>query len=590
MIEKILNIKKDTNFDFRDYAYPYDELSHLFNEWFDYYQWKYAICKAINPKSILEIGVRYGYSAITFLKASENATYFGIDNNSDSYGGSIGSIEWAKKITKDYKTNFLIADTQSIESLPGTHYDLIHIDGQQDGDGTYHDLELSLTKGKWILVDGYFWSKENMLSSTCFIEKYKKFIEYTIIINDYAGELLINTKTRENKKSQEINNFKTYDILKKCYDKYYFFRDCGGYDSFKRTEGQQLDTRLLSIYIIANPTESEKILDIGCGRGELSYALSKKGSYVTGIDYAEDAINIAKKTFGLNNNKNLKYICADFLEHKFKTKFDKIIAADFVEHIEQTSLELAFKKISSLLTKKGVLIVHTSPNKLNYIYQYKKIRTIIKQYGSYIPKNPRTYYEDLMHINEQTPATLNKSLKKYFKFVITWLPWPDIAGSLTKPLKKSEIPNAKSIFAVASNKAFSKNELLQSITQNKLDPKKVDVDIILNQKDFVLKKSIKAQIKIILHNKSDIKLASYPPFPIYLSYHWMAESDEVLTFEGLRTDIYPSLLPHEKRELYLNIRTPDKQGHFYLHITLVQEHHLWFDHISKNIHVNVNSQ
>jgi len=587
MLEKILDIKKREKFDFREYTYPHDELSNLFEEWVEYYQWKYAICKSINPRSILEIGVRYGYSAITFLRASEGATYLDIDNNSESYGGAIGAIEWAKKITENYETIFLIADTQAMTTLPGKFYDFIHIDGQQDGDGTYHDLELSLKKGKWILVDGYFWTKENTLSSTHFLEKYKKFIDYSIIINDYAGELLIKTKYGMYKEGQDTNNFKTYDILKNHYDKYYFFRDCGGYESFKRTEGQQLDRRLLSICIITNPKRNEKILDIGCGRGELSHALSKNGTYVTGIDYSKDAIDIAKKTFCSDSNKYLNFICADFLECTFKTKFDRIIAADFVEHIEKTSLELALQKISSLLTKKGFFIVHTSPNKLNYIYQYKKLRNSIRQAGVYIPKNPRTYYEDLMHINEQTPAALNRTLNKYFKCVVTWLPVPDIAGSLLRPLKKSEISNSKSIFSVASNKEYLKNKILQIITQNKIDPKKLNVDIILYQSDIKFTKSIKTQIKITLLNKSNINLASYPPYPIHLSYHWMSENNQVIVAEGLRTEIYPALLPDEKREFYLNIITPEKQGRFLLHITLVQEEHSWFNHVFKNVLVKV---
>ena len=55
-------------------------------------------------------------------------------------------------------------------------------------------MELALPKARWILVDGYFWSTENMISSTYFLNKYNKFIEYEIIIPSYAGDLLIKTK------------------------------------------------------------------------------------------------------------------------------------------------------------------------------------------------------------------------------------------------------------------------------------------------------------------------------------------------------------------------------------------------------------
>jgi len=171
MLDTIFKNFEETDFDFRQYAYQNDELSYLFEEWLPYYRMKYSICKAINPQSILEIGVRYGYGAVTFLKAAPGATYLGIDNDSISFGGSKGAIDWAKKITESYKADFLIADTQQMTSLPGDFYDLIHIDGQQDGDGTIRDMEMALEKGRWILVDGLFWSKENLLASTYFLEK-----------------------------------------------------------------------------------------------------------------------------------------------------------------------------------------------------------------------------------------------------------------------------------------------------------------------------------------------------------------------------------------------------------------------------------
>ena len=201
MIEKILEIYRKTDFDFREYSNPSDELSYLFNDWYDKYRMKYVICKVLEPKTILEIGVQYGYSARTFLSAVPNAKYLGIDNEVDLGYGSKNALLWAKKITKNYSAEFIIANTQEMEILPRESFDLIHIDGQQDGDGTFHDLELALISAKWILVDGYFWSKENMLSSTYFLEKYKQFIDYAIIIPSYAGDLLIKTKDSAKKDS-----------------------------------------------------------------------------------------------------------------------------------------------------------------------------------------------------------------------------------------------------------------------------------------------------------------------------------------------------------------------------------------------------
>src|SRR5205085_11072909 len=112
MIESILAAFSATDFDFRKFAAPGDPLSHLFEDWVPYYRLKFAIAKVLQPQSILEIGVRYGYSAITFLKACPAGSYFGIDLDVEAFGGCPGALDWARKITQGYDAKFLIADTQ----------------------------------------------------------------------------------------------------------------------------------------------------------------------------------------------------------------------------------------------------------------------------------------------------------------------------------------------------------------------------------------------------------------------------------------------------------------------------------------------
>ena len=42
--------------------------------------------------------------------------------------------------------------------------------------------------------------------------------------------------------------------------------------------------------------KNKKVLDVGCGTGYFTYHAAKKGANVLGIDYAEEGINIAKKS------------------------------------------------------------------------------------------------------------------------------------------------------------------------------------------------------------------------------------------------------------------------------------------------------
>lgn len=161
------------------------------------------------------------------------------------------------------------------------------------------------------------------------------------------------------------------------------------------------------------------MLDIGCGRGELTNRFFELGANAIGVDYSRDAINIAQTTFV--ENERLKYLCEDVLQFPEDEKFDRIIMADVVEHIEKFSLDRLLKKIPALLSDKGYLIIHTVPNKLYYdIYYADYVKELRNRYV-YMPANPRSYYEKLMHINEQTPATLKEALEQHFRNVTVWI-------------------------------------------------------------------------------------------------------------------------------------------------------------------------
>jgi len=98
MLDAIVSCSRTTNYDFRATACAQDPLTHLFADWVPYYKTKWAIARVLQPASILEIGVRYGYSAAAFLNACPGATYLGIDLDSDTFGGVKGAIQWARRI------------------------------------------------------------------------------------------------------------------------------------------------------------------------------------------------------------------------------------------------------------------------------------------------------------------------------------------------------------------------------------------------------------------------------------------------------------------------------------------------------------
>jgi predicted O-methyltransferase YrrM len=128
-------------------------------EYKKYYQVKYEIAKELNPKRILEIGVRAGYSAKSFLDACPDAEYVGVDAENGTHGGQDGPwLWWAKQLLADRNATFHMLDSQSVKNFDWGTFDLIHVDGDHSEQGALHDMKLALAclaENGAILVDDY---------------------------------------------------------------------------------------------------------------------------------------------------------------------------------------------------------------------------------------------------------------------------------------------------------------------------------------------------------------------------------------------------------------------------------------------------
>ncbi|MFC5467006.1 class I SAM-dependent methyltransferase [Lederbergia graminis] len=72
---------------------------------------------------------------------------------------------------------------------------------------------------------------------------------------------------------------------------------------------------------LLQPTKGEKILDIGCGTGDLTYEISKSGANVTGMDFSKDMIEQAKKKY-----PGIQFLIGDAELFRTDTKYDAIFS------------------------------------------------------------------------------------------------------------------------------------------------------------------------------------------------------------------------------------------------------------------------
>jgi len=100
------------------------------------------------------------------------------------------------------------------------------------------------------------------------------------------------------------------------------------------------------------PNNVETCLDIGCGKGELSYMLSQRAKKVIAVDLADKMIQKAKVLYP---NENIEYICANILDLEFAdNSLDVIITTATAHHLPYEWL-LCFAK--DKLKKGGKLII-----------------------------------------------------------------------------------------------------------------------------------------------------------------------------------------------------------------------------------------
>jgi ubiquinone/menaquinone biosynthesis C-methylase UbiE len=216
------------------------------------------------------------------------------------------------------------------------------------------------------------------------------------------------------------------------YDSRYFFGSCEGYKEFRESGGRKLGARFQKALELAQIQPDERVLDIGCGRGELVVHAAMRGAYAVGIDYAEGAVRIAEEALAgyppeIRDRADVRQMNARALDFADES-FDLAFMSDVVEHLYPRELEEAVRDTWRVLRPGGRLIVHTCPNRLLYEVTYPiYIRNVhrvvcrvaeIAHYQSYVigpnlsvgREFPRTDDERRVHVNEQTADGLARLL------------------------------------------------------------------------------------------------------------------------------------------------------------------------------------
>lgn len=211
------------------------------------------------------------------------------------------------------------------------------------------------------------------------------------------------------------------------YDEAYFLTACEGHKEFISTEGQCLSRRLDEAFAAAEVVSGMKVLDIGCGRGEILRHCSRLGVEAYGIDYSAVA---ARMAFDLaREDGGARVGLADAKVLPFRSgSFDRVLMFDLVEHLYPWELRRALLEARRVLRSEGRLIIHTAPNVWYDRYAYPAVRwvRILLGEGRNYPRDPRAIIPDNLdvHVNEQSALSLRRALSEASFRACVWLDTP----------------------------------------------------------------------------------------------------------------------------------------------------------------------
>ncbi len=158
--------------------------------------------------------------------------------------------------------------------------------------------------------------------------------------------------------------------------------------------------------------KSIKILDIGCGRGNISIPLASLNYQVLGIDLDENSIEEINKK---NTFENAEFRVQDATTLDINDKYDFIIASEVIEHIEKP--EDLLKSLKNILKDKGFLII-TIPNGKSWEERFRKFTTHSER-GKKLKKTIKEKLgsEDIIQTHANSPHLHFFTLKKFEKLI-----------------------------------------------------------------------------------------------------------------------------------------------------------------------------
>jgi ubiquinone/menaquinone biosynthesis C-methylase UbiE len=154
--------------------------------------------------------------------------------------------------------------------------------------------------------------------------------------------------------------------------------------------------RIAKVMQLAEPTSTDRVVDLGCGWGTFELALADRVAEVVGIDFSERAIELCRRRLDAEPHANVRFVCADAAATGLPSaSFDLVIAADLYEHLYPADSARVTAEAYRLLAPGGRIAVWT-PHR-GHLLEILKNRDIVLR-------------RDVTHVDYKSMAALKRLL------------------------------------------------------------------------------------------------------------------------------------------------------------------------------------
>lgn len=165
--------------------------------------------------------------------------------------------------------------------------------------------------------------------------------------------------------------------------------------------------------------KGEKLLDIGCGNGNKSLELAKRGYHVTGIDINQNEIEYACNSMAnIDVKGSVRYICADACELPFgDNEFDGFVMQSFLTTIiDPFQRQKVVSEACRVLRPGGIGymgVFAISPNSQTYLFRYILDFPKTFQWATFMVRDKETG-ADLFMAHHYSKKEVEKLISPYF--------------------------------------------------------------------------------------------------------------------------------------------------------------------------------